>query len=102
MLWVPSYNRLEPALGGVPFFYWYQLAWILLGAGIVLLVYHDRDAKITHRRQKAKRRHHGRPRRHPVTLDLTATIVFVVAVPVRHLARLRRGALAQGRSQSAA
>ena len=39
MLWVPSYNRLEPTLGGVPFFYWYQLAWILLGAGIVLLVF---------------------------------------------------------------
>ena len=32
VLWVPSYNRLEPALGGVPFFYWYQLAWILIGA----------------------------------------------------------------------
>jgi hypothetical protein len=39
MLWVPSYNRVEPTLGGIPFFYWYQLAWILIGAGIVLLVY---------------------------------------------------------------
>jgi hypothetical protein len=39
MLWVPSYNRIEPALGGVPFFYWYQLLWILLGAGLTLLVY---------------------------------------------------------------
>ena len=39
MLWVPSYNRLEPTLGGVPFFYWYQLSWILLGAGVVLLVF---------------------------------------------------------------
>ena len=39
MLWVPSYNRLEPTLGGVPFFYWYQLAWILLGAAVVLLVF---------------------------------------------------------------
>jgi hypothetical protein len=38
-LWVPSYNRIEPALGGVPFFYWYQLAWILIGAAIVLTVY---------------------------------------------------------------
>ena len=25
MLWVPSYNRIEPELGGIPFFYWYQL-----------------------------------------------------------------------------
>jgi hypothetical protein len=47
MLWVPSYNRLEPELGGVPFFYWYQLAWILLGAAIVLLVY-TIDKKVTH------------------------------------------------------
>ena len=36
---MPSYNRIEPALGGVPFFYWYQLAWILIGAAIVLIVY---------------------------------------------------------------
>ena len=35
MLWVPSYNRIEPELGGIPFFYWYQLGWILLGAAIV-------------------------------------------------------------------
>ena len=47
MLWVPSYNRLEPSLGGVPFFYWYQLAWILLGAGVVLLVF-TIDRKIAH------------------------------------------------------
>lgn len=39
MLWVPSYNRLEPELGGIPFFYWYQLLWILLGAAIVAIVY---------------------------------------------------------------
>jgi len=39
VLWVPSYNRLEPTLGGVPFFYWYQLAWVLVGAVIVLAVY---------------------------------------------------------------
>ena len=39
MLWVPSFNSLEPELGGIPFFYWYQLAWILIGAVIVLVVY---------------------------------------------------------------
>lgn len=39
MLWVPSYNRLEPDLAGIPFFYWYQLLWILLGAAIVGIVY---------------------------------------------------------------
>jgi len=39
MIWVPSYNRIEPALGGIPFFYWYQLGWILVGAVLVLVVY---------------------------------------------------------------
>jgi hypothetical protein len=33
-LWVPFYNSLTPAIGGVPFFYWYQFAWIFLGAAI--------------------------------------------------------------------
>ena len=46
MLWVPSYNRIEPVLGGIPFFYWYQLGWILLGAAIVLLV-HVIETRIT-------------------------------------------------------
>ena len=46
MLWVPSYNRIEPVLGGIPFFYWYQLGWILLDAAIVLLV-HVIETRIT-------------------------------------------------------
>lgn len=36
MLWVPSYNRVEPTLAGIPFFYWYQLLWIVIGAVILL------------------------------------------------------------------
>ncbi len=39
MLWVSSYNRIEPKLAGIPFFYWYQLLWILIGAVLVLIVY---------------------------------------------------------------
>lgn len=27
-LWVPSYARATPAIGGFPFFYWYQLLWV--------------------------------------------------------------------------
>jgi hypothetical protein len=38
-LWVPFYNSTEPSLGGIPFFYWFQLAWILVGAVCVLIVY---------------------------------------------------------------
>ncbi len=38
-LWVPLYNRLEPSAYGVPFFYWYQFAWIGIGAAITAVVY---------------------------------------------------------------
>ena len=39
VLWVPSYNSVEPAWAGIPFFYWYQLLWIVLGAAIIVFVY---------------------------------------------------------------
>jgi hypothetical protein len=39
MLWVSSYNRIEPEWGGIPFFYWYQLLWIPVSAGLTLIVY---------------------------------------------------------------
>lgn len=47
-LWVPFYNRLEPRLGGVPFFYWYQFVWIGIGAalnGVVYLVMQRRSKR---------------------------------------------------------
>jgi hypothetical protein len=39
MLWVSSYNRLEPTLFGFPFYYWYQLMWVLIGAAIAGIIY---------------------------------------------------------------
>ncbi len=39
VLWVPSYNSVEPQLAGIPFFYWYQLLWIVIGAAPILLAY---------------------------------------------------------------
>ncbi len=39
MLWVPFYNSVEPSVGGIPFFYWYQAVWILLGAALTTAVY---------------------------------------------------------------
>lgn len=39
MIWIGFYNRSEPALAGIPFFYWYQLLWIPLGAALLLPVY---------------------------------------------------------------
>lgn len=41
MLWVPYYNRVEPEIAGIPFFYWYQLLWIVLGALILLPAYYS-------------------------------------------------------------
>ena len=32
------YNKMEPELFGMPFFYWYQLVWTI-GAGVVLVIY---------------------------------------------------------------
>ncbi|MFL6089330.1 MAG: DUF3311 domain-containing protein [Aeromicrobium sp.] len=30
LLWVGSYDRVEPRLAGFPFFFWYQFAWVFL------------------------------------------------------------------------
>ena len=38
-LLVPLYNRMEPRLLGLPFFYWYQLACVLLAIVIVVGVH---------------------------------------------------------------
>ena len=35
----PLYNRLQPELFGIPFFYWYQLAVISVGVICTLIVY---------------------------------------------------------------
>jgi len=47
LLSVGFYNRAEPAIGGVPFFYWYQMLWILIGAALLIPVYlvEDRTRK---------------------------------------------------------
>ena len=38
-LWVPFYNHLTPALGGFPFFYWYQLMWVVIVAILAAVAY---------------------------------------------------------------
>jgi uncharacterized RDD family membrane protein YckC len=39
LLWVPSYAHLTPTLGGIPFFYWYSLLWLVLNAACQLVAY---------------------------------------------------------------
>ena len=39
LLWVPFYNRMDPSLFGLPFFYWYQMAWVLGTALLTFIVF---------------------------------------------------------------
>ena len=39
MMWVPSYNAKGPIWIGIPFFYWYQLLWVVLCSVLVAIVY---------------------------------------------------------------
>jgi hypothetical protein len=39
MLWVSSYDSAEPMVAGIPFFYWYQLLWVIIGAVLIGIVY---------------------------------------------------------------
>jgi uncharacterized membrane protein len=38
LLWVPFYNRLDPTIFGIPFFYWYQFVWVILTSVIIVIV----------------------------------------------------------------
>ena len=38
-LYPPLYAKPEPSLGGFPFFYWYQLAWVITTAMLTWAVY---------------------------------------------------------------
>jgi membrane protein implicated in regulation of membrane protease activity len=38
-LWVPLYDKTDPALWGFPFFFWFQFALILVSAVMTVLVY---------------------------------------------------------------
>ena len=41
-IWVPLYNRIEPSLFGIPFFYWFQFVWIVVAAAVTALAYRAR------------------------------------------------------------
>ncbi|MHA7986056.1 DUF3311 domain-containing protein [Rathayibacter sp. CAU 1779] len=36
---VPLYAFAEPSLWGIPFFYWYQLLWVFIAAGLLGIAY---------------------------------------------------------------
>jgi Protein of unknown function (DUF3311) len=39
LLWVGSYSKVDPDFIGIPFFYWYQMAWVLISTVLTMLAY---------------------------------------------------------------
>lgn len=39
VLVVPWFNRLHPSLFGIPFFYWWQMAWVPLSGVAIAIVF---------------------------------------------------------------
>ncbi|WP_217141941.1 DUF3311 domain-containing protein [Streptomyces sp. AC627_RSS907] len=50
MLWVGSYAETDPVFIGIPFFYWYQMAWVLISTLLTMIAY-----KLWQRDQRARR-----------------------------------------------
>ncbi|MEU4034543.1 DUF3311 domain-containing protein [Streptomyces collinus] len=39
MLWVGSYAKTDPTFIGIPFFYWYQMLWVLISTALTVLAH---------------------------------------------------------------
>ncbi|KPI02700.1 Protein of unknown function DUF3311 [Actinobacteria bacterium OK074] len=39
MLWVGSFAKVDPAFIGIPFFYWYQMLWVLISTALTMTAY---------------------------------------------------------------
>ena len=39
MLWVGSYAKTDLAFIGIPFFYWYQMLWVLVSTALTVTAY---------------------------------------------------------------
>ncbi|MCX7521432.1 DUF3311 domain-containing protein [Microbacterium sp. STN6] len=51
----PIYARAEPALFGIPFFYWYQMLWVLIDAGLLWICYALMTREDRRRREVVRR-----------------------------------------------
>ncbi|MFI1395083.1 DUF3311 domain-containing protein [Streptomyces sp. NPDC020681] len=54
MLWVGSYAKVEPQVFGIPFFYWYQMLWVLISTVLTMIAY-----KLWQRDQRARKSQGG-------------------------------------------
>ncbi len=52
LLWVGSYAKTDPVFAGIPFFYWYQMMWVLLSTALTMVAF-----KLWQRDQRARRSH---------------------------------------------
>ncbi|MFJ6747200.1 MULTISPECIES: DUF3311 domain-containing protein [unclassified Streptomyces] len=50
MLWVSSYARIEPRFIGIPYFYWYQMMWVLISTALTMTAY-----KLVQREQRIRK-----------------------------------------------
>ncbi|MGW3626578.1 DUF3311 domain-containing protein [Streptomyces sp. NPDC000880] len=50
LLWVSSYAKVEPTFIGIPFFYWYQMLWVLISSALTMTAY-----KLWQRDQRARK-----------------------------------------------
>lgn len=50
MLWVGSYAKVDPTFIGMPFFYWYQMLWVLVSTALTVIAY-----KLWQRDQRARK-----------------------------------------------
>lgn len=48
VLAVGLFNRTEPSLWGFPFFYWYQMLWVILCSVFVGIIFFIEDARGQH------------------------------------------------------
>ncbi len=57
-LWVPLYDKVEPRLNGWPFFFWFQMAMIVMATALTLVAYLiSRVADRRDREARGLRRH---------------------------------------------
>ncbi|MFF4756030.1 DUF3311 domain-containing protein [Streptomyces sp. NPDC002514] len=54
MLWVGSYAKIDPTFIGIPFFYWYQMLWVLISTALTMIAYY-----LWQRDQRARRTRSG-------------------------------------------
>ncbi|MEV6764628.1 DUF3311 domain-containing protein [Streptomyces sp. NPDC051105] len=53
MLWVGSYAKTDPTFIGIPFFYWYQMLWVLISTVLTMTAY-----QLWQRDQRARKADH--------------------------------------------